>query len=66
MPRWPQNDDEWTEALRAAVFCLGIHSARCYGLITGGPAVDVDRCDAVIAEGHFRGHLVPSLAEVLA
>jgi hypothetical protein len=65
MPRWPQTDDEWTEALQAAVFCLAVHSAIAYGLVTG-PEIDVERCDALIAEGHFLGHYVPTLEEVMA
>ncbi len=64
--KWPEDDDEWTEALRAAVFCLGIESARLYGLITGERVVDVARCDVLIAAGHRLGYYVPTLAEVMA
>lgn len=62
--RWPQTDQEWDEALRAAVYWLAFESARLYGLLSGGPKVNVERCEAVIAEGRLRGHRVPSVEEV--
>lgn len=65
MAHWPQNDEEWAEAINAAVFCLGVDSARKYGLVSGGPEVDVDRCEEVLAHAKAAGLLIPTLEEVL-
>ncbi|MGH2556393.1 MAG: hypothetical protein ACRDHO_11825, partial [Actinomycetota bacterium] len=45
--RDPQTPEEWQEAVDAAVFCLGLHAAQFYGLVTG-PAVDIKRCERLI------------------
>ncbi len=46
--RNPKNLREWQEAADAAELFLQIDSARSYGLITGGPVVDVDRCEELL------------------
>jgi hypothetical protein len=38
-----------------AAFLLLLDSARQYGLVTGGPEVDFERCDAVLRVGRQRG-----------
>lgn len=42
--RNPVTREEWQEAADFAEVLLTIDSARLYGLITGGPEVDLDRC----------------------
>ena len=57
MSRDPANWHEWHEAIVAAEVMLRIDAARRYGLITGGPAVDVERCRELIARGRAAGHV---------
>jgi len=47
-PREPRTREEWQEAADAAEGALALDSARKYGLVTGGPVVDVERCTALI------------------
>lgn len=65
-PRWPVTDEEWSEAIAAAVWALGVQVAEAYGLITGAPDVDVDRAEALLAEARSEGRHIPTLDEVLA
>lgn len=54
-PRDPQTKAEWQEAADAAQLALMIDAARQYGLITGGPKFDLDRCDWILKEAKRRG-----------
>jgi hypothetical protein len=56
--RDPQTPEEWREAVMTAEVMLRIESARQYGLITGGPAIDVERCQELIERGRAAGHVV--------
>lgn len=40
---------ELREVALAAEVCLRIEAARQYGFIVGGPAINVERCDHVLA-----------------
>lgn len=51
----PETDQEWQDAVNAAEFNLRLDSARKYGLIEGGPEVNVERCEEIIAGGRERG-----------
>ncbi|HEV8502513.1 MAG TPA: hypothetical protein VGR63_13110 [Casimicrobiaceae bacterium] len=53
--RDPQNDAEWREAMAAAHACLALDAAREYGLVTGGPGINVRRCEEMIRRGEARG-----------
>jgi hypothetical protein len=55
----PQTDEQWQEAADAADFLLLIDSARQYGLITGGPIVNVPRCIDIL-EGAAELGIFPS------
>jgi hypothetical protein len=55
MNRDPQNDAEWQEAVNAAHFLLCLDAARQYGLVTGGPEIDIDRCLTIVERGQVRG-----------
>lgn len=48
-------DEEWQEAVDGAEFLLTLDAARQYGLITGGPKVNVARCLKIRSEGQRRG-----------
>jgi hypothetical protein len=51
----PRSDAEWQAAVDAADFLLRLEAARAYGLVTGGPEIDVRRCEAILARGRERG-----------
>lgn len=51
----PQTAAEWQEAVDLAEFFLCVDAARNYGLVKGGPPVDVSRCEEILAEGKRRG-----------
>lgn len=49
--REPETREEWQDAVDAAKGCLALESARLYGLVTGGPDVNGERCLAIIERG---------------
>lgn len=51
----PETPAEWQEAVDAAEGLLLIDSARQYGLITGGPKIDVERCQEILRRGREHG-----------
>lgn len=63
--RWPETDEEWTEAIRAAVFCAGVHAAVLYGLVATATVIDMERVDAVLDRARHDGRRIPTLEEVL-
>lgn len=54
-PHDPQTDTEWQDAVDSAYACLALDSARLYGLVTGGPTVNVERCEEILTRGKARG-----------
>lgn len=59
----PETPAEWRAAVVMAEACVLLDSARQYGLVVGGPVVDVERCLALIERGRARG-VVASVAEL--
>lgn len=59
----PKNDAEWQQAVDAAHVLLLVESARAYGLVTGGPNVNVDRCREILERGQNLG-ISPSATAV--
>lgn len=57
--RNPGTPAEWQLAVDSAEACLLLDSARQYGLIEGGPGVNVDRCVEILEHGRARG-IVPT------
>lgn len=55
----PRTDHEWQDAVDAAKGMLAVDAARTYGLVDGGPPVNVDRCNEILLRGAARG-IVPS------
>lgn len=51
----PKTEEEWQICVDGANAFLLLHSAKCYGLITGGPEIDADRCAELLEEGEKRG-----------
>ena len=54
----PRTPTEWQQAVNLAEAYLLLDSARQYGLVTGGPVVDVDRYVAILGNGK-RQRIVP-------
>ena len=53
--REPKDAAEWQEAADTAAFSLLLESSRAYGLVTGGPEVNLRRCEAILAQARERG-----------
>lgn len=53
-PRDPRTRAEWQVAADAAAGALALDSARQYGLVTGGPGVDVERCAEILRRAEAR------------
>ena len=53
--RDPQTPEEWQDAVDGAQALLEIDSAKQYGLITGGPDADVQRCEEILLYGKALG-----------
>lgn len=51
----PVTAEEWQAAVDAAQGLMLLESARAYGLVTGGPDVDVQRCLTILSRGIARG-----------
>lgn len=51
----PRTPAEWQEAVDLALAYRSIHDAKLYGLITGGPQIDVARCNEILDRGRRRG-----------
>lgn len=47
----PETTEEWQEAVNLSDLYLRVDSARAYGLLTGGPEVDTERCQEILDRG---------------
>ncbi len=45
----PQTLDDWQDVADLSTTYLALESARQYGLIEGGPEVNVERCEELLA-----------------
>lgn len=54
-PQNPITPDEWQTTVDAAKALLVLDSARLYGLVTGGPEVNVKRCEEILYTGRQQG-----------
>jgi hypothetical protein len=55
----PQTPAEWQQAVDAAAGLRAIEDCRMYGLITGGPKGNPERCDEILDRGAELG-ITPS------
>ncbi len=62
-PANPKTPEEWQTAVDAADALLHIQSAEAYGLITGAPTVNVERCEQLLEAARRRG-VTPSAGNV--
>lgn len=63
--RDPKTREEWQEAIEAAAFFLALDSARQYGLVTGGPTINAERCAHILAKGESLGYKPTSITELV-
>lgn len=55
IPRGRRSHRLWQELVDSAHALLTIDSCRQYGLVSGGPECDAERCRKILAEGQARG-----------
>jgi len=55
----PKTRDEWQDAVDGAQGALTLDACRQYGLVTGGPKVNADRCADILKRGKAMG-IVPA------
>lgn len=54
--RNPNTPAEWQATVDAADFMLSLDAARKYGLVAGGPEVNVQRCEDILQRGAEAGY----------
>jgi len=54
-----QTRNEWQLSVDLASFYLHLDSARKYGLVTGGPEINLRRCEEILEAGRAQG-ITPS------
>lgn len=62
----PTTRKEWRKVALLARGALLFHSARAYGLIDGGPEINVERCEKLLAGARARGITVNADAAIAA
>jgi hypothetical protein len=53
--RDPQTPEEWQEAVDAAAGMRALADCKMYGVIEGGPDINIARCDELLECGRKRG-----------
>ena len=54
--RNPRTPEELQDAMDAAYACITLDDARQYGLVIGGPKINVDRAEEILALGKAAGY----------
>ena len=52
----PTTPTEWQEAVDLAEFYVCLDSAAKYGLVTGGPQINLERCEQILRDGRALGY----------
>ena len=53
--RVPATPEEWQDAVNLAAALRALYDCKLYGLLEGGPVIDVCACDEMIRRGALRG-----------
>jgi len=61
----PETPSDWQNAVDAAGFYRLVADARMYGLLEGGPEVNIERCDELLRRGAALGFKPKSVAELI-
>jgi hypothetical protein len=56
MKLFPDTPEEWQTVVDAARGAIVFDAARQYGLVKGGPEVNVERCQRLLELGQLRGY----------
>jgi hypothetical protein len=65
MPRDPITPLEWQDAVDGAQFYLHLDACRQYGLLTGGPEVNIERCEEILRRGDKLGYRPADAVELV-
>jgi hypothetical protein len=57
--RDPKTSEEWQQAVDSAAAARAIADCKMYGLLEGGPQININRCDSILRRGAKRG-ITPS------
>jgi hypothetical protein len=55
----PQTPQEWQDAVNGAAGAIAIESCKMYGLLKGGPKINLARCEQILKRGVRKG-ITPS------
>lgn len=59
----PVTDEQWQDAVDAAYFIQQIEMARLFGLVTGGPEINLESCAEILEDGRKLG-ILPRLEQI--
>lgn len=59
----PVTDEQWQDAVDAAYFVQQIELARLFGLVTGGPEINLESCAEILEDGRELG-ILPRLEQI--
>lgn len=59
----PVTDEQWQDAVDAAYFMQQIEMARLFGLVTGGPEINLESCVEILEDGRELG-ILPRLEQI--
>ena len=51
----PKTSEEWRDAVDMADALLMLASCRMYGVVDGGPKINLTRCEELVEQGKARG-----------
>jgi hypothetical protein len=58
----PQTPEQWQDAVDGAAGFIAIESCKMYGLMKGGPKIDLARCKQILEHGAAKG-ITPSKSD---
>ena len=64
LPAEPETAEEWQEAVNMAELYRLLYDAQQYGLIEGGPPIDIKRCEELLRRGRQQGFQPQSAGEL--
>ena len=64
-PRDPLTSPEWQEAVDSAAFFRALEDSKMYGLIQGGPIVNLRRCNELLERGAELGYRPAPLNDLI-
>ena len=65
LPRDPRSRAEWQAAADGAHTLLQVDACKQYGLITGGPTINVERCELILTGARIIRGIKPKFSHKL-